>query len=74
MAFVLAIKMEWGVMGLWIGFSIGQVLMALLYAVFLYRTDWLAVFQLNNERMIQDETRKLLYDIRSGLGSSRLAS
>ena len=70
LAFVFAIKMEYGEPGLWIGVGIGQVLMVIFYAIILYRADWLAVFQLNNERMIQDEARKLLYDIRSGLGSS----
>ena len=51
-AFILGVKMDYGVSGLWIGFAIGRLIQAMMYAVILYQADWVAVFQLNYERKI----------------------
>ena len=73
-AFILGIKMDYGVSGLWIGFAIGRLIQAMMYAVIMYRADWIAVFQLNYERRIQHENYKLLSEIRSRLGSSHFTN
>lgn len=49
-AYLLAIYLEVGIQGLWRGFSIGQLVITVIYAVILLNTDWQAVFSMNRMR------------------------
>ena len=49
----MAIKFKIGVKGLWMGFSVGQVFVTLMYGLAYLRTDWQALFIMNRERKIE---------------------
>ena len=40
MSYFLSVYMEWGVSGLWGGFSSGQIIIALIYLYLLVHMDW----------------------------------
>ena len=50
MAWWLSIELEVGVTGLWRGFALGQIVIVLLYAFFIYHISWQDVFRLNRDR------------------------
>ena len=43
--------MEWGVVGLWYGYSIGQGIVFFMYLLTYFATDWKLVFELVTEQM-----------------------
>ena len=53
-AYILSCVIEIGVTGLWTGFAIGQTVIVLLYLAEYLKTDWKAVFKLNQDRRSLD--------------------
>ena len=63
MAYWLAVDMQAGVNGLWVGFALGMAVTCLLYAFLYVHVDWQEVFRLNRERKQDRLERELMSNV-----------
>tara|TARA_B110000285_G_scaffold163022_1_gene182063 strand:- start:83 stop:382 length:300 start_codon:yes stop_codon:yes gene_type:complete len=66
MAYYFGFKMEWGLPGIWYGYSMGLINLNVLYAILIFQSsDWDDISQkiiLEAQKALQESKKNLLYE------------